>query len=72
MIRIAIKPINLISEDDPCAYEDCSLHGSCIVLNGEAFCDCDDERWSGDHCERELCANDGGAGVCYGGGSCVR
>ena len=33
---------------------------------------CDDERWTGDHCERALCANDVGAGVCYGGGSCVR
>jgi hypothetical protein len=61
-------------DGDPCAGQDCSGHGRCVVEDGAAACDCD----AGYHAEGLECVADGddvcagvdcsGHGVCYDDG----
>ena len=42
------------------------MHGQCLNGGGTAMCACNDERWTGDHCETEIGPN----GLqCHNGGS---
>jgi hypothetical protein len=46
---------------DPCRGVDCSLHGDCLVIDGQASCDCEPSFVSqglvchADHCADRLC-----------------
>ena len=56
------------SNVDPCSGEQCSTRGDCRYNDdGSAHCECDAPRWTGDHCELEVC----GDLTCQNGGSCV-
>ena len=56
---------------DLCAGVTCSLHGSCIhhpTFNADAYCQCDDTKYTGANCQNELCSDSDV--ICYNGGSC--
>ena len=60
--------VDCTTQADPCSGERCSFRGDCRYDdNDDAHCECNDPRWSGEHCEFETC----GSLTCQNGGSCV-
>ena len=67
IVQLCSNYLPIIVPDD-CSGETCSSRGECHLYNGDSVCVCDDDRYSGDHCETETCTDDS---HCLNGGSCL-